>query len=215
MYRYYDANHHGLDADGFFEDLNQIDNKDVVILHGCCHNPSGVDPSPEQWQRIADVAADRGWLPLVDFAYQGFGAGLEADRAGLLALVARDINLLVAASYSKNFGLYNERIGALTLIDKDATSADAAFSHVKLSIRANYSNPPAHGGAIVTTVLGSSELRKQWEDELTQMRQRIADMRTGLTQGLAKRGVAQDFSFIQNQNGMFSFAGISQNRSTA
>ncbi len=209
VYRYYDAATQSLDEAGFIEDLNAVAANDVVVLHGCCHNPSGVDPSLETWAKIADTAADKGWMPLVDFAYQGFGAGLEADRQGLLELLKKDLPLLVAASFSKNFGLYNERIGALTLIDKDGPTADAAFSHIKLSIRANYSNPPAHGGAIVATVLGSSELRNQWETELTQMRERIADMRTGLTQGLANRGVNRDFSFIQSQNGMFSFAGIS------
>ncbi len=208
VYRYYDAPSRGMDSAGFLEDLANIDSKDVVVLHGCCHNPSGVDPDQAMWKQIADAAAAGGWLPLVDFAYQGFGAGLSDDRQGLLALVEKNIPLLVAASFSKNFGLYNERIGALTLIDVDGDSAEAAFSHVKISIRSNYSNPPSHGGSIVATVLGSQELTAQWETELTGMRSRIADMRTGLTQGLADRGVAQDFSFIAGQNGMFSFAGI-------
>ncbi|QGG79447.1 aminotransferase class I/II-fold pyridoxal phosphate-dependent enzyme [Litorivicinus lipolyticus] len=209
VYRYYDASTQSLDEAGLLEDLQGVAANDVVVLHGCCHNPSGVDPSAQTWAKIADIAANKGWMPLVDFAYQGFGAGIDADRQGLLELLKKDLSLLVAASFSKNFGLYNERIGALTLIDQDAATAEAAFSHIKLSIRANYSNPPAHGGAIVATVLGSSELRNQWETELTQMRERIADMRTGLTQGLAARGVDRDFSFIQSQNGMFSFAGIS------
>ena len=209
VYRYYDAATHGMDHAGFMEDLAKVESQDVVVLHGCCHNPSGVDPDLATWQQIANFADQAGWLPLVDFAYQGFGAGLEQDRQGLLALVAKEIPLLVAASFSKNFGLYNERIGALTLIDRDGDSADAAFSHVKISIRSNYSNPPSHGGSIVATVLESAELSAQWQAELTQMRSRIAEMRTGLTQGLASRGVAQDFSFIADQNGMFSFAGIS------
>jgi len=208
VYRYYDAPSHGMDSAGFLEDLAKVDSKDVVVLHGCCHNPSGVDPDAAMWSQIATAAENGGWLPLVDFAYQGFGAGLKDDRQGLLALVEKNIPLLVAASFSKNFGLYNERIGALTLIDVDGDSAEAAFSHVKISIRSNYSNPPSHGGSIVATVLQSDELTAQWESELTAMRSRIAQMRTGLTQGLASRGVAQDFSFIADQNGMFSFAGI-------
>lgn len=209
VYRYYDAATHGMDRAGFLEDLSKVAANDVVVLHGCCHNPSGVDPDLDTWAAIADVAANAGWLPLVDFAYQGFGAGLSEDRKGLLALVEKDLPLLVAASFSKNFGLYNERIGALTLIDSDGDSAAAAFSHIKVAIRSNYSNPPSHGGSIVATVLGSGELTAQWQAELDQMRDRIAAMRTGLTQGLAQRGVSQDFSFIQQQNGMFSFAGIS------
>lgn len=209
VYRYYDADTKGMDQAGLFEDLGQVKATDIVVLHGCCHNPSGVDPDQAVWKQIAASAKSQGWLPLVDFAYQGFGNGLAEDRQGLLALVAEEIPLLVAASFSKNFGLYNERIGALTLIDADGDAADAAFSHVKVSIRSNYSNPPSHGGSIVATILESAELTAQWEHELTAMRSRIADMRTGLTEGLASRGVAQDFSFISQQNGMFSFAGIS------
>lgn len=208
VYRYYDAATRGLDRAGLIADLSQASDKDLVVLHGCCHNPSGVDLQAEDWTALADLAKTRGFLSMVDFAYQGFGRGIAEDRDGLLTLVDADLPVLVAASFSKNFGLYNERIGALTLIDHDAESAAAAFSHVKVAIRSNYSNPPSHGGSIVAAILGDEDLKADWEAELAEMRGRIAGMRSALASGLKARGVAMDFEFIERQVGMFSFSGL-------
>lgn len=152
-YPYFDAAKNSLDFDGLLSALKTVAAGDVVCLHGCCHNPSGVDPTPAQWTQIADVLAERGALPLLDFAYQGFGRGLQEDAAGLLALARSGAELLVASSFSKNFGLYNERVGALTLVAKDAAAAETALSQIKTCVRTNYSNPPSHGGAIVAAVL--------------------------------------------------------------
>ena len=177
-YRYLHENGRDLDFAAMLEDLQAIPTGDVVVLHGCCHNPSGADPSLAQWTEIATLLAQRGLMPLVDFAYQGFADGLEQDRAGLLEIAARVDEFWVASSYSKNFGLYRERVGALTAVLGSAQAADAVRSHVKKSVRTNYSNPPAHGGAIVQTILDDEELTQLWQSELEQMRQRIHQMRS-------------------------------------
>lgn len=208
-YPYYDAASHGLDTDAFFEALEAIPATDIVLLHVCCHNPTGVDPTPDQWLRIADIAAQRGWFPFFDFAYQGFGVSLETDRAPLLLFADRGLEFAVSSSCSKNFGLYNERIGAFSLLAHTPDAADAAFSHVKTAVRSNYSNPPRHGGAIVETILHDPELRTEWERELAAMRDRIHSLRLKLVEGLTARGINRDFSFITRQNGMFSFSGLS------
>jgi aspartate/tyrosine/aromatic aminotransferase len=207
-YPYYDAAHQNLDRDSFLTALEAVPAGDIVVLHGCCHNPSGVDPDPASWGEIARIASKRGWLPLFDFAYQGFGDGLAEDRAGMVAVLGTGVPAFICSSYSKNFGLYNERIGAVTFVGESVDEAQRAFSHIKVAIRANYSNPPSHGGAIVAAILADPDLRSDWEDELTSMRQRILAMRRGLADGLAARGVERDFSFIEQQKGMFSFAGI-------
>ncbi len=207
-YPYYDAATQGLDREEFLKALSGIPAGDIVVLHGCCHNPSGVDPDPATWQEIANIARTRGWLPLIDFAYQGFGDGLVEDRAGLVTVIESGVAAFVCSSYSKNFGLYNERIGAVTFVGENAAEAASAMSHIKLAIRANYSNPPSHGGAIVAEIIGDPALRADWEAELATMRGRIFAMRKGLADGLAARGVNRDFSFIKRQKGMFSFAGI-------
>ena len=207
-YAYYDTPSQSLDREAFLADLRSIPAGDIVVLHGCCHNPSGVDPDIDTWTEIGQIAKQQGWVPLVDFAYQGFGNGLAEDRAGLVALLESDIAAFVCSSFSKNFGLYNERIGAVTFIGETADEAATAFSHIKVVIRSNYSNPPAHGGSVVAEILGDGALRAEWEAELTTMRQRIFAMREGLAAGLAARGVARDYSFIKDQKGMFSFAGI-------
>lgn len=209
-YAYYDAANHALDFDGLLNSLKQAQAGDVVLFHGCCHNPTGIDPTAEQWAQLAELSVANGWLPLFDFAYQGFAKGLEEDAEGLRIFAAKHQELIVASSYSKNFGLYNERVGACTIVAADAETADRAFSQVKAAIRANYSNPPSHGAAIVATILGDDALRALWEQELTDMRQRIHRMRQLFVNTLQEKGAEQDFSFIINQNGMFSFSGLSK-----
>ncbi len=207
-YPYFDAAKNGLDLTGMIAALNTVAAGDVVVLHGCCHNPSGVDPTPEQWTQIADVVLGRGALPLLDFAYQGFGRGLKEDSVGLLTLARPGAEMLVASSFSKNFGLYNERVGALTLVAKDAAVAETALSQIKTCIRTNYSNPPSHGGAVVATVLNDATLRQQWDAELAEMRNRINGMRTLFQKTMESRKTGRDWSFITQQTGMFSFSGL-------
>ncbi|PNU35137.1 amino acid aminotransferase [Serratia marcescens] len=209
-YTYYDAANHALDFDGLLNSLKQAQAGDVVLFHGCCHNPTGIDPTAEQWAQLAELSAANGWLPLFDFAYQGFANGLEEDAQGLRIFAAKHQELIVASSYSKNFGLYNERVGACTIVAADAETADRAFSQVKAAIRANYSNPPSHGAAVVATILGNDALRAMWEQELTDMRQRIHRMRQLFVNTLQEKGAQQDFSFIIQQNGMFSFSGLTK-----
>tara|TARA_B100000745_G_scaffold157173_1_gene102901 strand:+ start:832 stop:2022 length:1191 start_codon:yes stop_codon:yes gene_type:complete len=209
-YTYYDPETRGLNFEQMIADLAEAKPGDMVLLHGCCHNPTGIDPTREQWQTLADLSTKNGWLPLFDFAYQGFASGIEEDAAGLRLFAKQHEELLIASSFSKNFGLYNERVGAFTLVAKNAEQAACAFSQVKIVIRSNYSNPPAHGGKVVQTILDDEALRSEWESELTEMRQRIRTMRTALVDGLKARGVDQDFSFISEQNGMFSFSGLTK-----
>ncbi|WP_394500516.1 amino acid aminotransferase [Serratia marcescens] len=209
-YAYYDAANHALDFDGLLNSLKQAQAGDVVLFHGCCHNPTGIDPTAEQWAQLAELSVANGWLPLFDFAYQGFANGLEEDAQGLRIFAAKHQELIVASSYSKNFGLYNERVGACTIVAADTETADRAFSQVKAAIRANYSNPPSHGAAVVATILGNDALRAMWEQELTDMRQRIHRMRQLFVNTLQEKGAQQDFSFIIQQNGMFSFSGLTK-----
>jgi len=207
-YRYIDASGTTLDFDGMLQSLNQIPAGDVVLLHGCCHNPTGIDPTPGQWQQIADVVQQRKLLPLIDFAYQGFGQGIDEDAFGLRTVVWPGTEAMVCSSFSKNFGLYSERVGALTLIAGSADAAQAALSHAKVSVRTNYSNPPRHGGAIVATVLANPELRAMWEEEVAEMRARIHAMRTLFVETMKQKAPQRDFSFIASQCGMFSFSGL-------
>lgn len=209
-YQYYDAANHALDFDGMLQSLSQAQAGDIVLFHGCCHNPTGIDPTAAQWQQLADLSVAKGWLPLFDFAYQGFAKGLEEDAQGLRIFDAQHAELLIASSYSKNFGLYNERVGAFTLVAADTATADRAFSQVKSVIRTNYSNPPAHGASVVATILGNPALRALWEQELSDMRQRIHRMRQLFVTTLQEKGANQDFSFIITQNGMFSFSGLNK-----
>lgn len=209
-YPYYNAADKGLDFDGMMNTLSAIPADDIVLLHVCCHNPTGVDPSSEQWRVLADCAAAKGWLPFFDFAYQGFGISVEEDRTPLLLFAGKDLEFVVSSSCSKNFGLYNERTGAFSLVAGDDAAAEAAFSHVKTAIRSNYSNPPRHGGAVVETILGDAELRKEWLAELEAMRVRIQSLRHEFVEGLTARGVPGDFSFITRQQGMFSFSGLNE-----
>lgn len=209
-YDYYDAENHGLDFEGMLASLAKTQAGDVVLFHGCCHNPSGIDPTEEQWRQLAELSAEKGWLPVFDFAYQGFARGLEEDAQGLRLFAEKNPELIVASSYSKNFGLYNERVGACTIVTKDSDTAEKAFSQAKAIIRANYSNPPAHGASVVTTILSNPELKEEWVEELTTMRERIQRMRQLLVTTLQEKGAKQDFSFIIDQNGMFSFSGLNK-----
>lgn len=208
-YRYYNKETKALDWDNLIADLSQAGQGDVVLLHGCCHNPTGIDPTPEQWQKLAEMSAEKGWLPLFDFAYQGFAHGLEEDAIGLRTFVKNHRELLIASSYSKNFGLYNERVGAFTLVADNAEIAEKAFSQVKSIIRVLYSNPSSHGASAVATVLADPQLKADWIAELAEMRNRIKAMRTQFVQTLKAKGANQNFDFIIAQNGMFSFSGLS------
>lgn len=207
-YRYYNKETKALDWDNLIADLSQAEQGDVVLLHGCCHNPTGIDPTPEQWETLAKMSLEKGWLPLFDFAYQGFGNGLEEDAYGLRAFVKQHKELLVASSYSKNFGLYNERVGAFTLVAENAEVAEKAFSQIKSIIRVLYSNPASHGASAVATVLGDPQLKTAWIAELAEMRNRIKEMRAKFVETLKAKGATQNFDFIIAQNGMFSFSGL-------
>lgn len=208
FYPYIDPAGRGLDFGKMLYALKQVPEGDIVLLHACCHNPSGIDPSPEQWREIAHVVHERGLLPLVDFAYQGFGDGLDQDAFGLRALAQPGRELLVCSSFSKNFGLYGERVGALTVVAADADAAQRALSQVRISIRTNYSNPPTHGAAIVAAVLSDPALRQQWEQELAAMRDRIHKMRRLFGSTMKQKAPQHDFSFLIDQKGMFSFSGL-------
>jgi len=214
-YPYFDSNTNGLAFDEMLAALKQIPAGDVVLLHGCCHNPTGADPTPEQWGQIADVIKERGLLPFVDFAYQGLADGLREDATGILTLCRPGSEMLVASSFSKNFGLYNERVGALTLVTPSEEAAQAAISHVKKCIRAHYSNPPSHGASIIITVLNDPKLRAQWEDEVQAMCDRINQVRRLFVETLAAKGVARDFSFIARQRGIFSYTGLTKEQAQA
>jgi aspartate/tyrosine/aromatic aminotransferase len=205
---YFDAKTNSLAFDEALAAIGKIPAGDVILLHGCCHNPTGIDPTPDQWKRLAVAVYKQGLLPLLDFAYQGFADGIQEDAVGLRELARPGAELMVCSSFSKNFGLYSERVGALTIIAKDKAAAGVVQSQIKTCIRANYSNPPAHGAELVTTVLGDPALRKQWEGEVAQMRDRINGMRGLLVKTLKAKGVSGDYSFISRQRGMFSFSGL-------
>lgn len=207
-YSYYDGATKGLAFQTFFNTLNELPAHDVVLLHACCHNPSGMDPSREQWETLAHAAGKQGFLTLIDFAYQGLGDGLDEDAYGPRVFAEQGLPLLISSSYSKNFGLYNERVGALTLVAPTAEQAEIALSNIRLLIRAMYSNPPAHGAAVVTTILQDPALRAEWEEEVRAMCDRIRSMRELFVDTLKAKGVKQDFSFLKKQRGMFSFSGL-------
>lgn len=206
-YRYLGDDRTSLDLDGMLQSLR--DNAvpgDAVLLHGCCHNPTGVDPSQADWEQIAGVIAEKQLLPLIDFAYQGFGDGVEEDAAGLRTILNAVDETLVCTSFSKNFGLYSERVGAVSLVAADQSARDASLSQLKRVIRCNYSNPPRHGAAIVATVLSNPDLAAQWRQELEAMRVRITQLRQQFVAAMQERG--HDFGFLLKQKGMFSFSGL-------
>lgn len=208
-YPYYDYATHSIDFAALLATFNEIPRGDLVLLHACCHNPSGADLTREQWDKVADVLVERGIIPFVDMAYQGFGEGIEEDAYGLRMLATRVPEMIVANSFSKNFGLYRERAASLSLVFADTQQADAGFSQVLNVARGIYSMPPAHGSTIVDIILHSDELTQLWQTELTQMRERIAGLRVQLVESLSGLQQARDFSFIAKERGMFSFLGLS------
>ncbi len=209
-YRYYDAATHGLDFTGMLEDLGRLEPGTVVLLHACCHNPTGVDLEAAQWQQLIELLKDRRLLPFIDMAYQGFDKGTDADATAVRLLEASGIGAFVVVnSYSKSFSLYGERVGALSMVGVDRDEAARLQSKIKQIIRTIYSSPSTHGAALVAGVLGSTELRARWEQELGGMRGRIHTMRAGFVEKLAALG-APDFGFINKQAGMFSYSGLSK-----
>lgn len=209
-YRYYDAATHGLDFAGMLEDLGRLAPGTAVLLHACCHNPTGVDLDAQQWQQVIELMQARNLLPFIDMAYQGFDQGIDADATAVRLLAASGIeSFVVANSYSKSFSLYGERVGALSMVGANRDEAVRLQAKIKQTIRANYSSPATHGGALVAGVLGSPELRALWEAELAEMRERIHAMRAGMVEKLAAHDAPQ-FGFIQQQAGMFSYSGLSR-----
>ncbi len=209
-YPYYDADTHGLCFDAMLDTLKQAGKNDIVLLHGCCHNPTGVDLSAPQWDSLAELARQNGFLPFVDTAYHGLGEGLDEDAYGIRALAASVDEMLVVYSCSKNFGLYRDRIGAVIVMGSNQESAEASCSHITNIARQIYSMPPAYGGAIVKIILQDAGLYENWKQELDGMRERINDLRVLFVDALAEKGSSTDFSFIKNQYGMFSFLGITK-----
>jgi aromatic-amino-acid transaminase len=207
-YPYYEAESNGLNLSGMLAGLKQAAPGTVVVLHACCHNPTGVDPEPGEWRQIIDCVRERNLVPFLDIAYQGFGESLEADASVVRLVASAGIDALVASSFSKSFSLYGERVGALTLLTGSRDQSERALSQLKRVIRANYSSPPIHGAALVTAVLANPRLRAQWEGELAGMRDRIRTMRDRLVDGLARRKVPRDFTFVRRQRGMFSYSGL-------
>jgi aromatic-amino-acid transaminase len=189
--------------------LRGLPERSVVVLHACCHNPTGVDISPAQWNEVVQACVERNLIPFLDIAYQGFGDGIDPDAAAVRQFAQTGLDFLVSSSFSKSFSLYGERVGALSIVSADKEEASRVLSQLKRVVRTNYSNPPTHGGAVVAAVLADPALRAQWEHDLAGMRLRIQQMRTGLLERLQAHGVKQDFSFIVRQRGMFSYSGLS------
>jgi aspartate aminotransferase len=208
-YPYYNYETHEIQFDQMMDTLKQAGKGDLVLLHGCCHNPCGGDLSQEQWQAVAEAAEKQGFTPFIDLAYQGLGDGLEEDVAGLRLLAERLPELLIASSCSKNFGLYRERTGAVTLVGETAEQVSASQSQILSTARQIYSMPPSHGAALVEIVLSDAQLKTEWLTELTDMRDRINGLRRELVSKLKEAGVDADFSFIEREKGMFSFLGLS------
>ncbi len=206
-YTYLDVAKTGLDFAGMLNDLeNNARAGDFVCLHACCHNPTGIDPTVDQWHAIAELLAKKKLIPLLDFAYQGFGDGLDEDTRSVQAILDRNPDTIICASFSKNFGLYSERVGALIMVGATAAGTPAMLSQVRSAIRSNYSNPPRHGEMIVATILGDTEMTALWKNEVTAMRQRISAMRQLFIDGM--RDCGRDFSFLSTQKGMFSYTGL-------
>ena len=208
QYPYYDMDARQVDTEKMMETLRQVPVGDLVLLHGCCHNPTGADLTNEQWDSIADLALERGFIPFIDTAYQGLGNGLDQDAYGMRMMAERLPEVIIASSCSKNFGLYRERTGSITFIAETSEQADIVVSQAMSTARSIYSMPPAHGALLVSMVLGDPQLRSQWETELEEVRLRIKSMRNLLCDSLENNAAGMDFSHIKRQNGMFSFLGI-------
>ncbi|AIJ47358.1 amino acid aminotransferase [Comamonas testosteroni] len=211
-YAYYDAATRSIDFAGMLADLNAAAAGTVVVLHACCHNPTGYDITAAQWDEVIAVVKAKGLIPFLDMAYQGFGHGIAEDGAVIGKFVAAGLDIFVSTSFSKSFSLYGERVGALSVVASDKDEAARVLSQLKIVIRTNYSNPPTHGGAVVAAVLNNPELHALWEKELGEMRVRIKAMRQKLVDGLKAAGVQQDMSFITTQIGMFSYSGLSKDQ---
>jgi aromatic-amino-acid transaminase len=207
-YPYYDAATRGVNFAAMKACLNGLEAGSIIILHACCHNPTGADLSDAQWTEVVEACRARGLVPFLDMAYQGFADGIDADAVAVRAFSASGLQFFVSSSFSKSFSLYGERVGALSIVTSSKEESGRVLSQLKRVIRTNYSNPPTHGGAIVAAVLATPELRQMWENELAGMRDRIRAMRTGLVEAVKAQGVAQDFSFVVKQRGMFSYTGL-------
>jgi aromatic-amino-acid transaminase len=211
-YPYYNAAKKGIDFDGMLTALNLAAEGTVVVLHACCHNPTGYDITPQQWDQVIAAVKARKLVPFLDMAYQGFGYGIAEDGAVIGKFVASGQNFFVSTSFSKSFSLYGERVGALSVLCQNQEEASRVLSQLKIVIRTNYSNPPIHGGQVVATVLNTPDLRALWEKELGDMRLRIKQMRLALVEKLKAAGVKQDMSFITQQIGMFSYSGLTKDQ---
>ena len=207
-YPYYDPATRGANAEAMIAKLNTLPAGSVIVLHACCHNPTGADLTEAQWAEVVKACAARGLIPFLDMAYQGFADGIEPDAVAVNLFSASGLSFFVSSSFSKSFSLYGERVGALSIVTQSKDESTRVLSQLKRVIRTNYSNPPIHGGAIVAAVLSTPALRAEWEAELAGMRDRIRAMRTGLVEQLAARKVDQDFSFVIKQRGMFSYTGL-------
>ena len=211
-YPYYDAANRGVNFSGMLDGLNAAAPGTIVVLHACCHNPTGYDITAAQWDQVVTACKERKLTPFLDMAYQGFGYGIVEDGAAVQKFVAAGMSFLVSTSFSKSFSLYGERAGALSVLCDSKEEASRVLSQLKIAIRTNYSSPPTHGGAVVAAVLGNPELRAMWEQELGDMRMRIKSMRQKLVDGLTAAGVQQDMGFITRQIGMFSYSGLSKDQ---
>jgi aromatic-amino-acid transaminase len=209
-YPYYDPETRGLDFASMFDALKGLPARSIVLLHACCHNPTGVDPSREEWTRLVDLFQTTGLIPFFDLAYQGFSEGIENDAFAVRAFAEAGIPCLVAQSFSKSFALYRERVGALTVVTASEEEAKRIRSQIKRIIRTNYSSPASHGAQLVADALSDADMRARWEGELAEMRQRIRKMRELFVRRMREKGVEQDFSFIERQRGMFSYSGLSR-----
>ena len=211
-YPYYDAANRSINFKGMLEALSAAVPGTIVVLHACCHNPTGYDITAAQWDQVVAACKERKLTPFLDMAYQGFGYGITEDGAAVQKFVSAGMSFLVSTSFSKSFSLYGERVGALSVLCDSKEEAARVLSQLKIAIRTNYSNPPTHGGAVVAAVMGNPELRAMWEQELGAMRVRIKAMRQKLVDGLKAAGVQQDMGFITRQIGMFSYSGLSKDQ---
>ena len=207
-YPYYNDETKGLNLEAMLQSLKQLPEKSIIILHACCHNPTGIDPTLEQWQQIIEVIVAKQHIPFMDIAYQGFGTDLESDAIAVRMLAEHGIPMLVSSSFSKSFALYGERVGALTVLTTEASQSPKVLSQLKILARTTYSNPPTHGAKIVSAIFANPEQLQTWKNELTHMRERIKHMRSQLVLKLKEHGVEQNMNFVLKQNGMFSYSGL-------